>query len=72
MSGQIKTGMVADLVVIDTFHDDPYRNLIEAIDADVRLTVVNGKALFGDQDIMTALKGDDWEPINWRWCFKGT
>ncbi|MBT5391371.1 MAG: amidohydrolase family protein, partial [Euryarchaeota archaeon] len=61
--GQIKADMVADLVVIDTFHDDPYRNLIEAIDADVRLTVVNGKALFGDQDIMTALKGDDWEPI---------
>jgi hypothetical protein len=55
--------MVADLVVIDTFHDDPYRNLIEAIDADVRLTVVNGRALFGDQDIMTQLKGDDWEPI---------
>ena len=41
--GQIKTGMVADLVVIDTFHDDPYRNLIEAIDADVRLTVVQRK-----------------------------
>jgi len=62
--GQIKAGMVADLVVMDTFHDDPYRNLIESIDADVRLTVVNGKALFGDQDIMTSLKGDDWEPIN--------
>jgi len=62
--GQIKPGMVADLVVIDNFHDDPYRNLIEAIDADVRLTVVQGKALFGDQDIMTSLKGDDWEPIN--------
>ncbi|MDC0340522.1 amidohydrolase family protein [Candidatus Poseidoniaceae archaeon] len=61
--GKIKDKMVADLVVIDTFHDDPYRNLIEAIDADVRLTVVNGRALFGDQDIMTQLKGDDWEPI---------
>lgn len=61
--GQIKTGMVADMVVIDTFHDDPYRNLIEAVDADVRLTLVQGKALFGDQDIMTTLKGDDWEPI---------
>ena len=61
--GQIKAGMVADMVVMDTFHDDPYRNLIEAIDADVRLTIVQGKALFGDQDIMTQLKGDDWEPI---------
>ena len=44
--GQLKSGMYADLVVIDTFHDDPYRNLIEAIDADVRLTVVQGKAVF--------------------------
>ena len=61
--GQLKTGMVADMVVIDTFHDDPYRNLIEAVDADVRLTLVQGKALFGDQDIMTTLKGDDWEAI---------
>ena len=61
--GQIKTGMVADMVIMDTFHDDPYRNLIEAVDADVRLTVVQGRALFGDQDIMTDLKGDDWELI---------
>ena len=61
--GKIKAGLIADLVVIDTFHDDPYRNLIEAIDADVRLTMVQGKALFGDEDIMTALKGDDWEVI---------
>jgi hypothetical protein len=56
--------MYADLVVLDTFHDDPYRNLIEAIDADVRLTVVHGKAVFGDTDIMTAINQDDWEPIN--------
>lgn len=62
--GQIKTGMFADLVVMDTFHDDPYRNLIEAIDADVRLTIVQGKAVFGDVDIMTAINGNDWEPIN--------
>ncbi len=62
--GQIKSGMYADLVVMDTFHDDPYRNLIEAIDADVRLTVVQGKAVFGDADIMTAINQDDWEPIN--------
>ena len=61
--GQLKAGMYADIVVMDTFHDDPYRNLIEAIDADVRLTVVQGKAVFGDTDIMTAINQDDWEPI---------
>ena len=48
----------------DTFHDNPYRNLIDAIDPDVRLTIVHGKAVFGDIDIMTAMKGDDWEYVN--------
>ena len=61
--GTINAGLYADLVVMDTFHEDPYRNLIEAIDADVRLTVVNGQPVFGDIDLMSTLKGDDWEVI---------
>jgi hypothetical protein len=61
--GTINAGLYADLVVLDTFHQDPYRNLIEAIDADVRLTIVNGQPVFGDVDIMSELKGDDWELI---------
>jgi hypothetical protein len=62
--GQIQVGMYADLVVLDTFHENPYRNLIEAIDRDVRLTIVQGKAVFGDVDLMNELQGDDWEYIN--------
>ena len=62
--GQIQVGMYADLVVLDTFHENPYRNLIEAIDRDVRLTIVHGKAVFGDVDLMTTLQGEDWEYIN--------
>ncbi|CAI8394653.1 MAG: 5'-deoxyadenosine deaminase [Candidatus Poseidoniaceae archaeon] len=61
--GTINAGLYADLVVMDTFHQDPYRNLIEAIDADVRLTIVNGQPVFGDVDIMSELKGDDWEIV---------
>ncbi|MDC3064308.1 lamin tail domain-containing protein [Euryarchaeota archaeon] len=61
--GTINAGLYADLVVLDTFHQDPYRNLIEAIDADVRLTIVNGQPVFGDVDIMSELKGDDWEVV---------
>ena len=61
--GTINAGLYADLVVIDTFHQDPYRNLIEAIDADVRLTVINGQPVFGDVDLMSELKGEDWEII---------
>ena len=62
--GRVKADLYADLVVIDTFHDDPYRNLIEAIDADVALTIVQGKAVFGDVDLMQQLQGDDWEYVN--------
>ena len=61
--GQVKADLYADLVVIDTFHEDPYRNLIEAIDADVALTIVQGKAVFGDVDLMQQLQ-DDWEYVN--------
>ena len=62
--GRVKADLFADLVVIDTFHEDPYRNLIEAIDADVALTIVQGKAVFGDVDLMQQLQGDDWEYVN--------
>ena len=49
-------------MVIDNIHANPYTNLIHAVDPDVRLTVVGGLAVYGDQDIMTALKGSDTEP----------
>ncbi|MEK9651296.1 MAG: amidohydrolase family protein, partial [Poseidonia sp.] len=60
--GTLTPGTAADLVVIDNIHANPYRNLIEAVDPDVRLSVVGGLALYGDEDLMTALKGDDHEP----------
>ena len=60
--GTIAPGMVADLVVVDNIHANPYRNLINAIDPDVRLTIVGGLAVYGDTDIMTGLKGADNEP----------
>jgi len=50
------------LAVVDNRHANPYRNLINAVDADVRLSIVGGLALYGDEDMMTALKGDDHEP----------
>ena len=54
-TGRIREGLVADLVVLDTFQADPYRNVIEAVDPDVRLVVVGGLPVFGDVDIMQAL-----------------
>ena len=59
--GRIAPGMAADLAVIDTNELDPYRNLIDAVDPDVRLTVIGGMALYGDADLMQAMRGDDHE-----------
>jgi hypothetical protein len=60
--GTLVPGTAADLVVVDNIHANPYRNLIDAIDPDVRLSVVGGLALYGDEDLMTALNGADHEP----------
>jgi hypothetical protein len=54
-TGRIQEGLAADLVVLDTFRSDPYRNVVDAIDPDVRLVVVGGLAIYGDVDIMQAM-----------------
>jgi len=59
--GTIEVGKAADLVVIDNINTNPYRNLINAIDTDVRLTIIGGIPIYGDQDIMSEMKGNDWE-----------
>ncbi len=60
--GTLTPGTAADLVVVDNIHANPYRNLINAVDPDIRLSVVGGLALYGDEDLMAALKGTDYEP----------
>jgi len=51
-AGQIAAGQVADLVVVDHRHADAYRNLIEAIEENVRLVLVRGDALYGDEALL--------------------
>ena len=43
---------------LDSFHSNPYRNLIEAVDPDVRLVTVGGIAVFGDADLMGQMSDD--------------
>ena len=57
-TGRIQPGLAADLVVLDTFNADPYRNVVEAVDPDVRLVIVGGIPVFGDVDIMQAMDED--------------
>jgi imidazolonepropionase-like amidohydrolase len=56
--GEIAQGMVGDLVVTDDLGSgDPYRNLIDATEANVQLVLVGGEPLYGDAGALSALKG---------------
>ncbi len=62
--GQIATGYLADLIVVERVADDPYRNLILAQPRHLRLTMVRGEAVFGDADWMSRLRApEDIEPM---------
>lgn len=54
--GQIKAGMLADLLIVDDANADVYRNLIETTEEAVRLVMVRGEPLYGDSAVMQALR----------------
>lgn len=51
-AGQIIPGFRADLMVIDGDAHHPYDTLLNAHPSDVRLTVVNGRPMYGDAMLM--------------------
>jgi imidazolonepropionase-like amidohydrolase len=51
-AGQIGPGYQADLMVIPGDPSSPYTALLEADPANVQLTIVNGRPLYGDPDLM--------------------
>jgi cytosine/adenosine deaminase-related metal-dependent hydrolase len=52
--GTIEVGKLADLLVLDAKHDDPYENLVRATEREVRLVTVGGIPRCGDQKLMRA------------------
>jgi len=54
--GRIAPGYLADLVVLDARQADPYRNLIDAVEENVRLVAIEGIALYGDAGLMKSLR----------------
>lgn len=55
--GRLASGRFADLIVVAARKDDPYRNLIEATEADVELVVVGGEPRLGTPARMRAAGG---------------
>ena len=50
--GQIAEGYLADVLVLDDKHPDPYRNMIVAIEENIQLVAVRGEPLYGDLDLL--------------------
>ena len=63
--GQLKPGLHADFVVMAGKGPgkDPYRTLIESVEADVQLVAINGYPIYGTSDLMTAASAVNPEPI---------
>jgi len=70
-AGSIEAGKAADLLVItrpsgrtrNQFPSSPYRDLIDATEADVQLVMVGGDPLVGDKGILQTLKPNGYETI---------
>jgi hypothetical protein len=61
--GRLKQGFEADVLVVDNRSKDPYRNLIESTERNVRLVLVGGNARFGRTALMRAAQAEAMEPI---------
>jgi 5-methylthioadenosine/S-adenosylhomocysteine deaminase len=53
--GSIKPGYAADLLVVRRTEKDPYQSLLNASPADIRLVLIAGSPVYGDDDLMRKL-----------------
>jgi cytosine/adenosine deaminase-related metal-dependent hydrolase len=52
--GRLRAGAHADLLMVADRHNDPYRNLIMAVEEDVLLVVVQGQPHYGEFELLRA------------------
>ncbi len=50
--GQVAAGMLADLLVLDARHPDPFENLLRATEREVKSVVIDGQPRYGDLPLM--------------------
>jgi 5-methylthioadenosine/S-adenosylhomocysteine deaminase len=61
--GRLKPGLHGDVLVMRDRGGDPYRNLIESVEHDVRLVAINGQAFYGTPALVQAMGATHAEPI---------
>jgi 5-methylthioadenosine/S-adenosylhomocysteine deaminase len=62
--GRLRAGLCGDFVVLDRRSDDVYRNLVLALERDVRLVAINGYPMYGLGSLMEAGAAVAPEPIS--------
>ncbi len=62
--GRLRQGLCGDFVIVDRREDDVYRNLVLALERDVRLVAINGYPMYGVASLMTAGAAVAPEPIS--------
>ena len=62
--GRLRAGLRGDFMVVDRIEDDVYRNLVLALERDVRLVAINGYPMYGVSSLMTAAAAVSPEPIS--------
>ena len=62
--GRLRTGLCGDFVVLDRRERDVYRNLVLALERDVRLVAINGYPMYGTAELMAAGAAVAPEPID--------
>lgn len=61
--GRLIPGYLADLLVIERLHKNPYRNLIKATEKNIQLVAIEGRPRFGDPKILNQLGIQNCETI---------
>lgn len=61
--GRLRAGLHADLLVVARREEDVFRNLVTAVEADVRLVTINGYPMYGVDELMRAGAAVAPEPI---------
>jgi 5-methylthioadenosine/S-adenosylhomocysteine deaminase len=68
--GVLRKGALADLLVVEGAGGDAFDHLIDATEAAIRLVVIDGRARYGDGDLMERLHVEPEHPLE-RWSLDG-
>ena len=69
--GSIKPGLFADIVIFDNLNEDPYRNLLQCTEKNLKLSIIGGRPRYGDVKILSKLEISVFEKLKVGSASKG-